>query len=209
MWQLENEKRNHPRSAENIPISPEEYNMYISQIPHKLKYSLCGSELDLINIMEINSPHEKFVFKEMSFNEIRVFETPLTNLVNQWFGQSLFHDVLKIAKVISLFKMGDKDECAIYRPVSILPVFLKVLEKAMQSRVNDFFEKHFIFAPVQFGFAIVSFIEETLYFDRDEYSISILLDFSKDLNVWTTQSWFLNWSNTNFMKMQLQLFSRI
>lgn len=215
MWQLVNEKRNPPCSSKNIPISPEEYNTYISQIPHKLKDSLGRAELDPIDIMHINSPPEKFIFKEISFNEVReiilhlknsgsrdchgltvklikrnisVFVTPLTNLINQCFRQSFFPDVLKTAKVLPLFKKGDKADCANYRPVSILPVFSKVFEKAMQSRITEFFEQHSLLAPVQFGFrkgrnttdAIVHFIEETLScFERGEYSISIFLDLSR------------------------------
>ena len=51
--------------------------------------------------------------------------------------QRIFPDSLKTAKVAPIFKSGDKDNVSNYRPISILPVFSKVLEKIMYNRVNN------------------------------------------------------------------------
>ena len=42
--------------------------------------------------------------------------------------QGIFPDSLKFAKETPIFKSGDKDKVNNYRPISILPVFSKVLE---------------------------------------------------------------------------------
>ena len=57
------------------------------------------------------------------------------------FTHGVFPGDLKIAKVIPLFKSGDHLKVNNYRPVSILPVLWKVLEKLMYNRLMAFIEK--------------------------------------------------------------------
>ena len=45
--------------------------------------------------------------------------------------EAVFPEKLKFAKVIPVFKKGDKENFGNYRPISILPVFSKVLECIM------------------------------------------------------------------------------
>ena len=49
--------------------------------------------------------------------------------------QGIFPDSQKIAKVTPIFKSGDKDNVSYYRPIFILPVFSKLLERIMHNRV--------------------------------------------------------------------------
>ena len=49
----------------------------------------------------------------------------------------IFPDCLKIAVVKPLYKKGDKTCMTNYRPIPLLTVFIKVLEKAMHSRLNQ------------------------------------------------------------------------
>ena len=44
---------------------------------------------------------------------------------------------MKIAKVIPLYKTGDKYHFTNYRPVSLLPKFSKILEKLFADRFNN------------------------------------------------------------------------
>ena len=67
--------------------------------------------------------------------------TPLTILCNWSLTSGVFPDKLKIAKIIPLFKSGDKHLLTNYRPVSILPQFSKILEKVFYNRLKLFFEK--------------------------------------------------------------------
>ena len=57
--------------------------------------------------------------------------TPLAHIYNLTFLNDAFPDKIKIAKIIPLFKSGDSSLCTTnYRPVSLLPQFSKILEKA-------------------------------------------------------------------------------
>ena len=53
--------------------------------------------------------------------------------------EAVFPEKLKIAKVIPVFKKGDKENIENYRPISILPVFSKVLERIMYNRLYEYF----------------------------------------------------------------------
>ena len=47
-------------------------------------------------------------------------------------------DKLKVAKVVPLFKGGDSSMPNNYRPISLLSIFDKLLEKLMAVRLNNF-----------------------------------------------------------------------
>ena len=116
------------------------------------------------------------------------FLTPLTHVYNLSLSQGIFPSELKIAKVIPLYKAGDNTLFINYRPISVLSVFSKLLEKIMYSRLIAFINKCKILHELQFGFRkdhstglaltiLVDKITEAL--DRGDYSIGIFLDFSK------------------------------
>ena len=59
---------------------------------------------------------------------------------------------LKIAKVIPIFKSGNASSFNNYRPISILPVFSKILEKVIAKKLIAFLEKTDQFYKHQYGF---------------------------------------------------------
>ena len=81
-----------------------------------------------------------------------VLATPLSLLYNYSFEFGLFPDCLKIAKVLPIFKGGDNAEIGNYRPISILPLLSKLLEKLICSRTSNFLDKHSVIIPTQYGF---------------------------------------------------------
>ena len=50
---------------------------------------------------------------------------PLASIINSNFNSGLVPNALKIAKVIPIYKSGEKNSIANYRPISILPFFFK------------------------------------------------------------------------------------
>ena len=75
-----------------------------------------------------------------------------------------------------------------YRPISILPIFNKIFEKLMYSKVTDFITKHNIIFPHQFGFqklkstsmAILDVRSELVdAIENKKFSCCIFLDFAK------------------------------
>ena len=65
-----------------------------------------------------------------------LISTPLSYICNKPIQTGVFPDHLKYAIVKPLFKSGDRASIWNYRPISLLPVFSKTLEKSMYSRLN-------------------------------------------------------------------------
>ena len=66
--------------------------------------------------------------------------------------QGVFPDEMKIAKVSPIFKESNNLKVENYRPISVLPIFSKILEKIMYNQ-KFAIENKFLF-PKQFGFQI-------------------------------------------------------
>ena len=120
-------------------------------------------------------PRISFSFKEVSYNEVRdvitelknckskdsygintqiiktlknIIVFPLTNLINQCIKYNIFPTVLKIAKVIPIYKKGDKDDASNYRPISLLPIIAKIIEKILKKQISQFFEQNYIYSTL-------------------------------------------------------------
>ena len=77
---------------------------------------------------------------------------PLSSIFNSSFRTGLIPCELKSAKVIPLYKSGDRDNFINYRPISILPYFSKFIEKIVHNRLYDYFDKFNLLNESQFGF---------------------------------------------------------
>ena len=58
----------------------------------------------------------------------------------------------KLAKVIPIFKYGDRTDPDNYRPISILPILSKILEQDVHSQLLDHLEKHHPPKNCQYGY---------------------------------------------------------
>ena len=59
---------------------------------------------------------------------------------------------MKIAKIIPIFKNGQKTEFTNYRPISILSQFSKILEKLFNLRLEQFLDANKMLSDSQYGF---------------------------------------------------------
>lgn len=77
---------------------------------------------------------------------------PLLYLFNLSLTKGVVPNQLKIARVIPIFKKGDDSIMSNYRPISLLSVFSKLLEKIVYKRVYNFLDKNKVLYDYQFGF---------------------------------------------------------
>ena len=77
---------------------------------------------------------------------------PLCEIINESFVSGTFPDPLKLAKVILLYKKQSPNDLSNYRPISLLSIFNKIIEKLMYNRLFNFFEDHNVLYSLQFGF---------------------------------------------------------
>lgn len=112
----------------------------------------------------------------------------LTHIYNVSISTGIFPDSMQVARVSVIYKNGDKNSLSNYRPVSILPIFSKGLEKVINCRIAKFTTKYNLLTDHQFGFrkgrctetALLVQKEEILYnFENKVMTLGIFLDFSK------------------------------
>ena len=70
-----------------------------------------------------------------------VLVSPITNLVNLAISLSLFPDDCKIAKLKPLYKKAAKTKPKNYRPISLLPLLSKIIERIIHNQTQDFWTK--------------------------------------------------------------------
>ena len=113
---------------------------------------------------------------------------PVTYIINLSSRQCIYLDNLKIAKVIPILKQGSRDSCDNYRPISVLPVLSKILEKCIYNQLMYYIITENIITPNQYGFmpvsttvdCLVDLVEEiSTTLDRGDYAVTIFLDLSK------------------------------
>ena len=105
------------------------------------------------------------------------------------FAQGIFPDELKLARVVPIYKSGDKKEVSNYRPISVLSFYSKIFEKIMHEYVIvEFMDKNEIIFKNQFGFgknhstqhAVISLIHNIIHSqETDHMVISVFLDLKK------------------------------
>ena len=76
----------------------------------------------------------------------------LTHIFNLSLRSGVVPKCWKRKRVTPLFKKGDSDDVNNYRPISILPIPMKVFEKIIHFQVSQFLEKYCIISEFQSGF---------------------------------------------------------
>ena len=126
-----------------------------------------------------------------SLHKLIVF--PLCHIFNQSIQEGIFPKLMKRAKVIPLYKGKEMDYMVNYRPVSLLIMISKLLEKIVYSRLYSFLDKNGSLFSSQYGFrsnhscehTILEFVGHTLQAkNRGEHAASVFLDLSKPLICW-------------------------
>ena len=77
---------------------------------------------------------------------------PLTKMINLSLLSGIVPTKMKIARVIPVHKSGDCNQFTNYRPVSVLPVFSKILEEAVYNHIVKYLNGKDILFQGQFGF---------------------------------------------------------
>ena len=73
-------------------------------------------------------------------------------IFNKSFLTGLFPSYQKIARIITIYKSGEKNNTINYRPISVLSSFSKIKEKLMQTRLMSFLNSNNILHSLQHGF---------------------------------------------------------
>ena len=117
-----------------------------------------------------------------------VISAPLAKLTNRSFQNGVFPNILKITKVIPIFKSESRVACNNYRPISLLSNIGKIAEKLMHIRLHSVLETQNCFYPAQSGFqlnvstnnALMSITENIqTQLDEGKYCAGVFVDLKK------------------------------
>jgi len=73
-------------------------------------------------------------------------------IMNASILEGTFPSKLNLAKVVPVFKSGEDTDPNNYRPISLLSIFNRTLERLMYKRLKSFFEISGLFYESQYGF---------------------------------------------------------
>ena len=106
-----------------------------------------------------------------------VLAAPISDLCNLSISLSVFPDACKIAKLKPIYKKESKTEPKNYRPISLLPLISKIMEKVIHNQTQLFLDDNNILYKHQSGF-------------RKYYSTDICLSYLNDkVQIGFEQGW--------------------
>ena len=112
----------------------------------------------------------------------------MSYLINLSFETGYVPKFCKLAKVVPIFKAGDRKEISNYRPISLLPLLSKIFEKVVHHQLYNYLQSFNLLSSVQFGFrknlstsnainSMLQYVYEEL--DKNQIVLSLFLDFRK------------------------------
>ena len=114
---------------------------------------------------------------------------PLVQIINLSLEKGIYIDVLKVSKVIPIFKDKGSDlDHTNFRPISLLSNINKIIEKIMHERLYSFLEVHHCIYQLQFGFrnghstthALLDMTEEIRkHIDNNKFAVGVFIDLQK------------------------------
>lgn len=134
-----------PSLAANIPFCEGNVCDYLCDKQANSMYLTPISELEVLNVVKSLSNKTSMDHNGISMDIIKKvisnIAKPFTYICNKSFLDGCFPDSMKIARVIPIYKSGEKYRYTTYKLVSLLSQFSKILEKLFESRLTNFIEK--------------------------------------------------------------------
>ena len=148
--------------------------------------------LEVLNIVKNSKNKMSTDFNNVNMSIIKIviddIVEPFAFICNKSFETNIFPNEMKIAKVVPIYKGGDKTIFTNYRPISLLSQLSKILEKLFMNRLDKFIDKCNILNKGQYGFctnmstsfALIELVEEiTKSTDNKQGTIGVFIDFER------------------------------
>ena len=139
--------------------------------------------LDLTKATGLDGLSAKFLRLSSS-----VIAVPIMKILNLSITTGIFPDSFKKAKITPCFKKGDKSDMSNYRPISVLPLLSKLLERHVAENLKSYLNEFDLLYERQSGFranhscetALTAIVDDWLTaIDNNEIVGTVLLDLSK------------------------------
>ena len=116
----------------------------------------------------------------------------ITTLINTIISSGIYPQELKISRITPIFKSGDKKNMGDYRPISVISVFSKIIEKIMKKQITEHVNTNISLDKFQYGFItnsntlgatfdFVNYISKAL--DEKKSAVAVFIDLKKAFDV--------------------------
>ena len=133
-----------PETEKKIPkvphASPEKYLRNRNQFELIIAHISHEEVLHIISALPNKSTGPTSVPLRLLKDVADLIITPLCHIINLSFRLEIFPEILKISKVVPIHKGGSTQEVNNFRPISLLSIFDKIIEKLMHRRLYKFNE---------------------------------------------------------------------
>lgn len=172
----------------------------ILKIVNSIKSTAIGADGLNINMIKLCLPH---------------ILPYLSHIINACLIRGIFPESWKLALITPLPKISNPVEFKHFRPVSILPVLSKVLEKVIDIQIRNYLEKHTILPDTQSGFrpgyscnsALLNICDDILKkTDDNKLTLLVLLDYSKAFDTLNHEILIAMLGSIGFGEIPLKLF---
>ena len=181
------------KTVENVNPSSKSPTDLITQNPNFFKLSDSSlTKTEILNATKLlankKTPDHTGVSSNFIKQTISSLIDPLHHIFNLSFNSGVVPIQFKIAKVIPIFKSGDRTSMDNYRPISLLSTFSKILEKLVATRLTSFLTANNILSKWQFGFRpghstahpMIHFLNKiTDSLNKKNHTIAIFCDLKK------------------------------
>ena len=181
-----------PNLAKSIPASDKSRRSFLNGCFINSIFLQSASEQEVTEICSSFRSGTAPGYDSISMNIVKesfnLICAPLTYSLTCPLTLELYPQEMKIARVIPLFKSGDNSLFTNYRPVSVLLVFSKFLERIVYNRLNNFLNKYDILSRNQYVFrknystahALIQLYDKiSNAFDNKKVTLGLFIDLSK------------------------------
>ena len=135
-----------------VPNIPTKFLKNRNQINFAIAHISNEEILDIIKSLENKSTGPTSIPLKLLTLIPDLIIVPFAYIINMSLQTGEYPDLLKMVKVIPIHKGGSSQDVNNYRPISLLSIFDKLIEKLMHKRLYSFLEKNNILFRNQFGF---------------------------------------------------------
>ena len=178
--------------AASIGPSSKQFNEYLIGNCSKSLFLHPTDKRDIIRIINELKPKNSCGHDGISSKLVKDLKNeialPLSIMINASIESGHVPDTMKLAKVIPIYKSKDKQMLNNYRPISLLPIFSKILEKVVYQMLFNFLNTNNALFSSQYGFrknhstinAVTELVSHVIKaMNRRENTISVFLHLSK------------------------------
>ena len=178
--------------AKNFPRNDSQFRNYLGSPAPRYMYLFNTTVAEILKIIKSLKNSNSLGYDDFPTRFIKLSASLIAPALEKIFNLSIrtgvYPDILKIAKVIPIFKKGTPTSINNYRPISVLSPINKIFEKILYARLIKYINKSKLLYKYQYGFrknhstehALIELVDQIrLSIGERQMTCGIFIDLSK------------------------------